>query len=897
MRARKRGRGGAGALLAVLVLSLCFLLTGGQTVTTTTISVYPPNPIEGGNVSLIPKVVPAKTNSCRWFRGAEATANTIFIYYFYPSPTPTPGTNYTGRETMDSTCSLHITNLAGNYSGTYMFSLEIIGGIIEGKVELLVSEPVSDISITSTPSTIVEDALVTLNCTAAKGTEVSYFWSKGDQVLESDDRVYLSDDNRNITFNTTVREDSGNYTCYANNSFSNSSSTYILNVYYGPDPVVIEPRQQLYLADTSLNLSCWADSDPPATYTWYFNNDSLPIGNGSLFVIPVLSMNNSGTYHCNASNADTGHSSDGSVQIVVLEPVSDISITSTPSTIVEDALVTLNCTAAKGTEVSYFWSKGDQVLESDDRVYLSDDNRNITFNTTVREDSGNYTCYANNSFSNSSSTYILNVYYGPSDVFISPNTTYYKTGSSLNLSCTAVSNPPANYTWRFNNETHDGSNWEIDILTVSHSGKYICEAFNEETGLNQSHFLEIKVLEPVSDISITSTPSKVVEDALVTLNCTAAKGTEVSYFWFKGDQVLESDDRVYLSDDNRNITFNTTVREDSGNYTCYANNSLSNSSSTYYLDVYYGPDIPVILPKTPYYAAGTTLRLSCTAASNPLANYTWHFGNGSVSSGSTLTFNLILNDTGFYNCTASNDETDKSSTQSQKVTVVEHLDPPVLTPDSYLPLEKENVTLKCNTSSSAAVSWQKDGKDELPGNAALSENNRTLTLSGFTQKDNGTYTCVASNPRFTAPSNPSVLSMAYGPNNVKINSTRNLTVGLDSTVSLVCSADSNPEAQFRWFVNNTAVTVTKATYNIASVTWGNAGEYRCQANNSRTNLTGTYTVTIIVQVEKPDNPDNPGGLSGGAIAGIVIGCLAAVILIAGLVYYICTKTSVGPGRH
>nr|XP_008123409.1 PREDICTED: carcinoembryonic antigen-related cell adhesion molecule 1-like [Anolis carolinensis] len=428
-------------------------------------------------------------------------------------------------------------------------------------------------------------------------------------------------------------------------------------------------------------------------------------------------MNNTGTYHCSASNADTGHSSDGSVQIIVLEPVSDISITSTPSTIVEDALVTLNCTAAKGTEVSYFWFKGDQVLESDDRVYLSDDNRNITFNTTVREDSGNYTCYANNSFSNSSSTYILNVYYGPSDVFISPNTTYYKTGSSLNLSCTAVSNPPANYTWRFNNETHDGSNWEIDILTVSHSGKYICEAFNEETGLNQSHFLEIKVLE--------------------------------------------------------------------------------------------------------------------------------------------------------------------------------HLDPPVLTPDSYLPLEKENVTLKCNTSSSAAVSWQKDGKDELPGNAALSENNRTLTLSGFTQKDNGTYTCVASNPRFTAPSNPSVLSMAYGPNNVKINSTRNLTVGLDSTVSLVCSADSNPEAQFRWFVNNTAVTVTKATYNIASVTWGNAGEYRCQANNSRTNLTGTYTVTIIVQVEKPDNPDNPGGLSGGAIAGIVIGCLAAVILIAGLVYYICTKTSVG----
>ncbi|XP_067317300.1 carcinoembryonic antigen-related cell adhesion molecule 5-like [Anolis sagrei] len=884
------GQGGAGAPLAVLVLSLCFLLTRAQTGTTTTISVKPSKPIEGGDVSLIPASIPATTSTCRWFRGGNDPASTIFILFFYPAPKLTLEANYTGRETMDSTCSLNITNLAGNYSGTYTFLAESSDGNKKGEVELLVSGGVYGVSIQG-PHSVIEPNPVTLRCTSF-GFNVSYYWLKGNKLVNANGHISLTNNSQVLTFNSTTKEDTGAYTCFGNNSFSaNESLPFELRVYYGPDSVAIEPRQQLYLADTNLSLTCRADSDPPATYTWYFSNDSLPIGNDAQYVISGLSTSDSGTYLCNASNANTGLSNTSSVQVTVLEPVRNVNITSNPSKVVEGTVTTLTCNA-DGTEVSYFWLKGDQILASDDRISLSDDNRNLTFNATVQSDSGNYTCYANNSLSSSNNTYSLDVFYGPGDPIISPNTTFYVTGSSLNLTCTADSNPLAQYTWRFNNDTHSGGNWLIDNLNVSQAGNYTCEAFNEETGWNSSQFLEIKVLEPVSDVSITSTPSKTEENDVVSLNCSAAKGTEVSYFWLKGDQILESNNRISLSDDNRNLTFNRTLQSDSGNYTCYANNSLSSSSSTHFLNVLYGPDVPLILPNKTRYESGSLLNLSCSADSNPPANYTWHYGDGKVFQGSNLEpFNLTLDDTGFYNCTASNDQTGRSETRSQEIVVVEHLYPPVLTPASYQPLEKENVTLTCNTSStkSITVSWRKDGKDTLPENALLSANDETLTIQSFTQKDNGSYTCVASNGLDNQISNPSVLSMAYGPYYAMIVQSGDFT--LRSNVSLVCSADSNPAPQFRWFFNNSETKETKPTYNIISATLEDTGVYRCQAFNPKTNI--TISVNVTMQIKKPDDTGGDTGLSGGAIAGIVIGCLAAVILIAGLLYYICTRTSVG----
>lgn len=63
---------------------------------------------------------------------------------------------------------------------------------------------------------------------------------------------------------------------------------------------------------------------------------------------------------------------------------------------------------------------------------------------------------------------------------ISPFQEYYKEGSNITLSCSAVSKPSALYYWFLNGRklSHTGS--EINIQ-ISQSGNYNCQAFNKKT--------------------------------------------------------------------------------------------------------------------------------------------------------------------------------------------------------------------------------------------------------------------------------------------------------------------------------------------------------------------------------------------------------------------------------
>ncbi|XP_067318552.1 carcinoembryonic antigen-related cell adhesion molecule 6-like [Anolis sagrei] len=217
---------------------------------------------------------------------------------------------------MDFTCSLHITNLAGNDSGTYMFLLESAGGTLKGEVDIVVSEPVSGVSITSTPSEILEGDVTTLTCSSTNGSEVSFFWFKRDQILESDNRVSLSNNSRVLTFNRTLRQDSGVYTCLVNNSVSSSNGSHTLDVFYGPDDIhlnshLVEVTMGLC---SHLNLSCIANSNPPAQFQWFFNYTDMNVTESTYSIGPVT-WEDAGNYTCQASNKRTNKTGSATITI------------------------------------------------------------------------------------------------------------------------------------------------------------------------------------------------------------------------------------------------------------------------------------------------------------------------------------------------------------------------------------------------------------------------------------------------------------------------------------------------------------------------------------------------------------------------------------------------------
>uniref|UniRef100_A0A8C3SZ21 Ig-like domain-containing protein n=1 Tax=Chelydra serpentina TaxID=8475 RepID=A0A8C3SZ21_CHESE len=277
-----------------------------------------PPPVVGGGVSLAPEPATQDFTSCSWYRSAITDDNSrILTYYPGPSPVQQNGPTHTGRETAGPGCALHIAGLTLSDTGNYTVRIDSpTSPVPSTTVYLRVSEGVSGVNITMSPSVPIEPEAVTLSC-EARGSPVSYSWFKDNEILEAGSRVLLSSDNQTLTLDPSSRNDSGSYTCLATNTVSSQNATVRLDVLYGPNTPSITPRQEVYAEGSTLQLSCRADASPAAVFIWLFNGAPLA-SSGSDLLVPSLSVSQSGTYTCVVIILFAGRSSYTTLEIAVL---------------------------------------------------------------------------------------------------------------------------------------------------------------------------------------------------------------------------------------------------------------------------------------------------------------------------------------------------------------------------------------------------------------------------------------------------------------------------------------------------------------------------------------------------------------------------------------------------
>ncbi|KAM7058570.1 LOW QUALITY PROTEIN: cell adhesion molecule CEACAM1-like [Molossus nigricans] len=258
--------------------------------------------------------------------------------------------------------------------------------------------------------------------------------------------------------------------------------------------------------------------------------------------------------------------------------------------------------------------------------------------------------------------------------------------------------------------------------------------------------------------------------------------------------------------------------------------------------------------------------------------------------GSLLFQKVTQEDMGYYTLQAI-----KRNFQSEKGTgrlrVYPELPTPNITTNNSNPKEnKDPVVLTCEPWTQDTTYLWLINSQSLPDSTRLqlSNDNRTLTLLHVTRNDTGPYVCESRNPVSAGRSDPFTLNVLYGPD-APVISPPDSHYPPGANLHLSCHAASNPPAQYSWSISGSPPQPTQKLF-IPNITANDSGSYTCLAHNPHTGLSRTAVKMITVSVVSASQ--HP-GLSDGAIAGIVIGVLAGIALIAALVYFLYIRKTGG----
>uniref|UniRef100_A0A8C6A018 Ig-like domain-containing protein n=1 Tax=Marmota marmota marmota TaxID=9994 RepID=A0A8C6A018_MARMA len=354
------------------------------------IELVPFDVAEGKDVLLLVHNVSENTVGYFWYRGQITNQNILIVSYSNLTHSATRGPAFSSRETIYPNGSLLFVNVTNGDTGFYTlqtttanFQIETATGEFRVHGEKL---PKPNITINNSQPMEGEDSLA-LTC-EPEINYATYLWKINNQTIPDGDRLKLSYNNRTLILFNVTRNDTGPYDC---------SDPLTLNISYGPVAPIINPPDSHFHSGTNLNLSCHADSNLPAQYSWSFNGRLLE--STQELSIPNVSTNNSGSYACVTHNSVTN-----------LNRTTTKNITVSGKWTLEHSIspgwkphsVAMTCLSGD-PGISITWIFNSQTLQLTDRMQLSPDHRTLSIDPVRQEDAGEYQCEVSNPASSSRS--------------------------------------------------------------------------------------------------------------------------------------------------------------------------------------------------------------------------------------------------------------------------------------------------------------------------------------------------------------------------------------------------------------------------------------------------------------------------------------------------------------
>ncbi|XP_011942361.1 PREDICTED: pregnancy-specific beta-1-glycoprotein 5-like isoform X3 [Cercocebus atys] len=270
------------------------------------IEAQPTKVSEGNDVLLLVHNLPQNLTGYIWYKGQKTDLHLYVTSYVKDTETVIAGPAYSGRETVYSNASLLIQNVTQKDTGSYTIQITKRGDRTEGETGHFTLYPeLPKPYITSNNFNPMENKNVVVLTCEPKTQNYTYVWWVNDQSLPVSSRLKQPGENRILILANVTRNDTGPYECEIRDRFGSIFSDPVtLDVLYGPDVPRIFPSCTYYHSGENLTLYCFADSNPPAEYSWTI--DGKLQQSGHKLSILQITTEHSGLYGCSARNSATG---------------------------------------------------------------------------------------------------------------------------------------------------------------------------------------------------------------------------------------------------------------------------------------------------------------------------------------------------------------------------------------------------------------------------------------------------------------------------------------------------------------------------------------------------------------------------------------------------------------
>ncbi|XP_051803642.1 hemicentin-1 [Acanthochromis polyacanthus] len=723
--------------------------------------------------------------------------------------------------------------------------------------------------------TVVRGNVASLLCIADGTPTPIISWLKDGVTLAPDRHLILLNLNTTLQIPQARVNDTGRYTCMANNTAGHASRHFNLKVL---DPPRIEgsgvPAEVSVVVNNVLELRCEATGIPTPSLTWLKDGRPLPqtdslrlLRGGELLRVASAQLEDTGRYSCLA-NSPAGD--DDKEFLVRVHVPPNIAGESTPQdvSVLQNRQVTLECKSDAVPPPTLTWLKDGQLLQASARVRVLSGGRYLQINMAELSDRAQYTCVASNIAGKTTRQFNLAVNVAPT-IKDGSQTVSVHINKPAVLECVVSGVPPPRVTWRKHGAILAGNNprymfaedgsLHIRSAQVTDTGRYLCMATNQAG--TQRKRVDLQVYVPPS-IADSRTNVTVIVNVQTTLSCEATGIPKPTVSWRKNGRAISTDQNqnMYRLLSSGSLVVLAPTVEDTAVYQCVVSNEAGEDSRSVNLTV----NVPPSIADEPTDLVVTRLSpvvIACTASGVPEPTIHWSKdgmklpktgrGYSILPTGPVEITSAELAHSGRYSCTAKNAA---GSTHRHVQLTVQEL-PVIQSHPSTLDVILNNpITLPCRATGSPrpTITWQKEGINILTtGGSFTVLPNGSLQISKASLSDAGTYICVAQNPAGTALGKTK-LRVQVPP---VINSeTQKYVAPVDSSVTLQCQADGSPPPSVTWHKDGQQLresvrqrVLSSGSLQMAFIQPSDAGRYTCTAANAA----GTDSLEMSLTVQIP----------------------------------------------